>query len=314
MRNQASLFRMVAFGYAAENRQQGSVTLEVMPAEIMGYMQGELSSDVGVVESEGVDAEGRRYTVSVSVANTIKASWYPHATNLLIPPSIRRGERVELWQFADVDQYYWMPTGLDEALRRLDTYIIGISATRDETTKTLSVENSYTMEFCSHTKAVTIRTSKADGEPYAYVVQLNGKDGKVLIEDDAGNYLELVSKEAKWSVVNAQGAEFTIAGRNGLFSVPDQMKFSAKSMLFSTQSYTVETQTYAVNAKSASYKTTNYSVTASAGGSFSGGFTGNGNFTINGNSNFDGTIRNNGTNIGSSHRHPNGNPFTGNPQ
>src|SRR5690606_22162241 len=107
------------------------------------------------------------------------------SSNRYTAPDVRRGERVILYTYGDTNQFYWRPLGLDDHLRKLETIVWAISATRDETKTTLDLETCYIVEFSSHAKAISISTCKADGEPFAYDIQLNTKDGRFTIQDDA---------------------------------------------------------------------------------------------------------------------------------
>ncbi|MFO5452878.1 hypothetical protein ACLBO7_30440, partial [Klebsiella pneumoniae] len=55
-------------------------------------------------------------------------------------------------------------------------------------------------------KNVTIGTSKANGEPYRYSVQINTGTGAVYIHDDIGNRFELVSKDKRLMLMNADNS------------------------------------------------------------------------------------------------------------
>jgi hypothetical protein len=200
-----SLFHIHSFGYAAENKELDSMLLEVYPVETIAYTDGEIASFKDKVTSDGEDADGNKYTTEALVGNTIKAVWIPFGSNRVTAPDVRRGERLLLWRYGDVDHYYWSTCGLDDVLRRLETVFYAWSNTRDESVKLLDETNTYYFHISTHLKLVTFHTAKNDSEPFAYTIQLNTKEGVLTISDDIGNYIQLDSGDKRITLENADG-------------------------------------------------------------------------------------------------------------
>ncbi len=238
-----SKFHIHSVGIAAENKKLGSNEIEVFPQEQISYIDGELNSTRGSLEDEGVDAFGQKYKVKIETSNCLTASWLPFGSNRQTPPDIRRGERLLIWRYADVDKYYWTSTGLDEYLRRLETVVYAWSDTKDETVKVLTPDNSYYIEISTHKKHVTFATAKANGEPFKYTFQFNTKDGAVTLADDAGNYFELDSAERKITLHNGDDSFITVDKRTIVGEAAD-------SITFKTKAFTVNSETTTVNAGS----------------------------------------------------------------
>jgi phage baseplate assembly protein gpV len=226
---QLSKLHCYSVGYAVENKALSSWDLEVYPVEVLGYTDGEISADRGEDTVEGVDVFGQKYTIRVEMSHSIKARWLSFESNRKTPPDVRRGEKVYIYRFADVDKYYWMSDKESEHLRRLETVIYAISATRDESTKALTPENTYYLELSSHTKQITLHTSKADGEPFAYTFQFNLKDGAVTLEDDDGNSFLLDSVERQLMLKNKDGSLLDVNKRNILIEAPDSVTIKTKA-------------------------------------------------------------------------------------
>lgn len=55
------------------------------------------------------------------------------------------------------------------------------SNTQDEAVKILDETNTYYFQISTHLKLVTFSTSKSDGEPYAYTIQINTKKVMLLL-------------------------------------------------------------------------------------------------------------------------------------
>lgn len=240
---QLSKLHIFSVGYAVENKPLSSWDLEVYPAEVSGYTDGELSANRGEEIANGVDAHGQQYSVRVETSHSIKARWFSFESNRKTPPDIRRGEKVYIWRFADVDKYYWMSDKESEKLRRLETVIYAISATQDENTQEFDPTNSYYVELSSHTKQITLHTSKANGEPFAYTFQFNLKDGAVVLEDDDGNSFQMDSGERQLTLKNKDGSLLDLNKQDVLIEGPSSVTIRTKkySVIADVISRTVKT-------------------------------------------------------------------------
>lgn len=206
----SSLYRFYSIGVVAENKAMSTHVIQVVPTEVLPMTDGELKSNPTPLEASGVNASGEDYTLSLELDNAIEATWLRWNTNRQTSPDVRRGERVLIWQYADTDKFYWTSLGMDNHYRKLETVRYAISATRDETDNELRADNTYSVELSSHNKAITFKTSNADGEPHTYTLQVNTKDGVVVITDDIGNYLQLESQENRITFNNADDTKVTL--------------------------------------------------------------------------------------------------------
>lgn len=284
----SSGFRIYSIGRAAENKPLSSHELEIMPIEKLGYSDGEINETHTTQTAKGVDADGNTYETKVSSSNAIKATWLPIGSNRSTAPDVRRGERVLIWQYGTVDQYYWTAMGLDDTLRRLETVVYVFSGTKDESVKKLTPDNSYYIEVSTHTKQVTLSTSKANGEPFGYIMQLNTDQGVFTLTDDEGNYIQLDSKERVIKAANTDQCSLELNKRNLSINVPDTFTLDAKEIKTNATiaNYTVKTHihtgtTMTVNAKSTFNQVMKYTAGISGAG----------------------TCTHNGVNIGSTHTH-----------
>lgn len=324
---QLSMFRLVSVGTAAQNKALSSRMLECTPDEILPYIDGDLTHDTHEMESSGVDGNGEKYTSKLKIGNTLECTWLSFGTNRITPPDVRRGEGVFIWQFADTDMYFWSSQGKDNHLRRLETATYVFSATKDETTKVLDSSNSYVLEVSTHRKLMTVTTSKANGEKFAYTIQINADKGGVVVMDDDGQYLELNSPERRWTIKNKDGSYYKMDKD----TIEEYAKTSIKRM---TKAYTLECETQTVKAsKSITTETAKHTAKATAGydmtaplSKFNGAVTitqlttlmgglsavpggGSGTavinipLTVNASVATVGVLTNNGVNVGSTHQH-----------
>src|SRR5690606_39358245 len=178
-----TVFTCVGIGYALTNREMKSKMIEVFLPEQSSMRDGELIPGTTDLQYDMNDINQMTVSSKITTSNTIEAYWLPMGSWVAMPPSIRRGERVLVYRLGDTDVFYWKEMGLDEGLRRLDTIIIALSNTVDESTTHLTFENSYWLEFSTLTKKIALVTNKSDGEPFAYQVYIDTKAGRISKQD-----------------------------------------------------------------------------------------------------------------------------------
>ena len=274
--NPENLWRVVSRGYAAENLELGQNFLEVFCPELSGFADGEIDSKPVESQTQGQDSRGNNYTVKITTSNSIKTKWRQQGTNRITPPCIRRGERIEVWQYADTDVYYWTPSGEDDHLRRKETVTWAFSNTEDETTKELTPENSYWGQVNTHEKVVTFETSQSGGEPLKHTMQIDAKKGNFSYSDSAGNYVQVEGVDNKITVENGDGSKLILDKGNAQWIVPGNIDIKCGNL----------------NIETGAMKTSADSITDKANS-----------VSIIGDTSVQGKMVNNGVNIGSSHTH-----------
>jgi len=211
-------------GIVARNKKLDQNKIYVVPIEVTPFIDGKLDASVESKEAEGMDKYDQEYIVSVNESNSIEADWLK-ITNRRTPPDVRRGERVMIYRFGDTDRFYWGSLGMDDHLRKLETIVWSFSATEEEFPGADSTdpENAYSIEVSTHKKLLAIRTTKANGEPFAYDIQLNVKDGVFLIVDDVGNHIQLDSTETIITLKNKDGTEVHLDKKDIKFFAPNDI-------------------------------------------------------------------------------------------
>lgn len=239
---QSSKLTPYSHGYAVANKEPGSKFLMVLPAEHFSAIDGEVNSVVSKAETQGKDPNGKVYTTSSNPSNGISAEWLPFGTNRLTAPDIRRKERVLLYRFADTDKYYWTELGLDDHLRKLETVIYVFNADPEtSSTNEIDINKCYFLEISTRTRQVTFQTSKANGEPFRYVTQFDTASGHFGLADDAGNFIELDSKNTELRVKNRDGSYFELTKKIISAYAPDVLNLTAaNTMNLKTQTLNIE--------------------------------------------------------------------------
>lgn len=301
-----SLLRVISVGVAAENKLRDSRDVEIVLSEQQTFVNGELRSDFSTQTAKGVDAYDNPFEVSVNMCNTVRATWFGDGTNRITPPDLRRGDRVEILQYGEVDKFYWRARPVPgQSARKLETVTHFYSNTRDENDNTPTAENSWHSEVNTHDKVwTTVKTNKNDGEAFAYTQQFNAKEGvAVVAADDAGNYMQVNSKDSIIELENAHGTFIHLDKGKCIISA-DEVIILAKDKFQTT------TTTANHESKQSTYKSATWGVevanTAWKGNiGMTGGITveGGGSFKVDSTADFNGDIRHNGVGIGKDHTH-----------
>jgi hypothetical protein len=260
-----SKLRFYSIGVVAENKALSSNIIEVTPLEELPMLDGEISANTTTHTASGVDANGKAYTSSVTMGNSIQAEWLRlGSSNRMTAPDVRRGETIVIYQFGDADKYYWNTLKNDSALRRLETVVYAFSGTPDNAEAGLNASNSYYFEVSTHTKLVTFHTSQANGEPFSYDIQINTGEGYILIQDNIGNVFTLDSRAHQLRMQNTEGSYVDLTKQVLSMFTGDQINMITKKYsLKASESSTVETVTSTLNATDTTIHSTNTTIQAS---------------------------------------------------
>lgn len=201
-----SQLKMHSIGYVAENKALSSRRVNCIAVEDAAALDGEATFNPQQQTLQGVDTSGKQYDVKATQDASYDCEWFPGTSNRVTPPDVRRGELVEIWRLGDTDQYYWKCMGLRDNLRVLETVIYAFNASPAEGGKGVDISKCYFIEFSAHNKAITLGTSKANGEPFGYTMQFNTGEGTWVCMDDVGNVFELDSSENRLQMLNADGS------------------------------------------------------------------------------------------------------------
>lgn len=226
MTSSISKFVFYSLGTVAVNKPLDTDIVEVTPIEQTTMLNGEINDHQVQSNKKAINADGSAYETVTTQSVTLKCRWMPMGSNRLTSPDVRRGEQVVIMRFGDSDKYYWASTEYEKKLRKLETVVWGISATKDEG-DIGTPESMYYMEWSSHKKIIHIHTSNANGEPFKYDIQLNTKDGYLLITDDVGNLINLDSTNTRLEFTNADSTTLQLDKKNIYGFAPDNIKFVA---------------------------------------------------------------------------------------
>lgn len=192
---QVSQLVFYSIGIVAVNKKLSSHFVEITPIEAISYLDGEITDNMEEYNASGKNHMGNTFNVKIDTTASIRAKWLPAGnSNRITSPDVRRGEQVAIYKFGDADEYYWTTLLQDKHIRRLETVIYSFSNNRDENIPD-DAKTTYFVEISTHKKLIHIHTSKNDGEPFIYDIQLDTKNGNFVLTDDDNNYIFLDSKE-----------------------------------------------------------------------------------------------------------------------
>lgn len=237
-----SKLRFYSMGICAENKKLGSMEVEVTPTEELTMLNGEVTTQQDDYRASAQDTLGKTYDSNVKAQNSVKATWLRFGeANRMTAPDVRRGEAVMLYQFGDANQYYWMTIKQDAKLRRLETVVWALSASKTEGAP-MDPANTYYLEISTHKGLAHFHTSTANGEPFGYDLQFNTKEGAVTLADTAGNYFVLNSTERRLEMYNVDGSHWDMNKKELTMTIPDRVTTKTKH-------FQVDADTATINAK-----------------------------------------------------------------
>lgn len=230
--NNQSEWRCVALGTAASNLPLGSKILSVTPHEKLNFMDGEIADRTDTLQFQGQDQMGQPVTSSAFAGQTIDAVWVPVGLRKT-PPNVRRGEQVELWQYAGNDKYYWKCQNFDENQRRLETVLWALNANPNDAQVKLSedkcpsgteLDDYYWLEWSAHNKTITLNTSKKNGEVVEVTMQIDLRTGQFILQDDRGNFAHIDFIEFLFHLQNGMGSFLKLDKQDIELNAPQNLK------------------------------------------------------------------------------------------
>lgn len=259
-----SALTFFSVGYVTINKARDSRKIQALPVESASGTDGEVTHNPVEQILKGIDKEGNAYEVKGTATRDLECDWLPHEDNRATPPDVRRGELVGIYRLANTSQYFWRCMGFRNGLRALEHVVLAFGATPSVAGTGMDFSKCYTMTFSPWDGHITIQTTKANKEPYAYTFQINTKDGLIGMQDDVGNYLELNSKDSRLKMQNADKSFVQIQKQMIDLSAAQSIKFTVGGtvMELTPSAITTKTQTTTMESNQFSIKTSTGKVNA----------------------------------------------------
>ena len=163
------------------------------------------AAEYGMYQHKGVDSLGRRYEANVKADTSLHATFLNDDRNQISIPMLRKGERIQVFRLKGTDKFFWKPLNVDGRLGESDSIVKAYAATGKDNVGGAQgdPEQSYITSISPLNKEMTIVTSQANGEPCGYFVQINTKQGAVVVQDTLGNILQIDSVGHRITMRNA---------------------------------------------------------------------------------------------------------------
>lgn len=192
-------------GIVAVNKEPNTDIIYVWPMKILPMVDGEILDAAEPYSADVVDSFGRRRRITAETTNTLKCKYKPNNPNLMTAPDVRRGAEVMIYRDSVSDYFYWETISNTKNYQKLEEVTLGFSNTQKED-ESADMQNTWTQTISTRRKVVDlIKTTKSDGEKWAYYIGLTAKEGFIEIKDDIGNMIRLDSPNNTIRLQNGAG-------------------------------------------------------------------------------------------------------------
>lgn len=202
-----SQMRPMGIGVVAENRvPSANNVVMVTPLELLPMLQGELAQQSSSSEETLTDPMGNPIKATLRTDTAYPMDWWPVDTRIVDAPYLRRGDKVEIYRFADTKQYFWRELSTDRQLRRGERYRIGISANTSEDRGANGLyDDNYVLDINGPGGMVMITTSESNSEAAGYTWSIDAVNGRMFFGDNLGNNWILDTKAKVLRATNSSG-------------------------------------------------------------------------------------------------------------
>jgi hypothetical protein len=217
-----SKYKLVGLGIAAEAKTEGlDWNLEVTPLEQLPLLDGQLTNRGVAMETSGTDSSGKQYADKAVTSTSVNAVWKGTGeSNRRTCPNVFVGEEVLIWTFEETGDYFWEPRNTNSHKRTLETVTNAYAANPAGGDEERNDTNSYIVDVSTHRKVITISTSQMNNEKSTFKLQIDGGNGITTLADNCENEFNISSLENRISMMNGEGVEVHLHGKNLKIVVP----------------------------------------------------------------------------------------------
>lgn len=213
----------VFLGLVLEDKEPGSKDIKVHLEELIPFVEGEVNPKKMELQVSS-DYSEKTYSGTVEASNFVTATYLGTESNRRYPPDVRKNEQVFVFNYSDQDKYFWISSGRDDVLRRVERYNISVSDLSSTSVDQLTDDNTYFFELDTrYNKRVMISTSNSDGEAYKYTFLIDTKDSVVSLCDNNDNEIQIDSKVPRVMMRNNSGSLIDLAQENISIVAPKEL-------------------------------------------------------------------------------------------
>lgn len=210
----SSNLTLVFMGIVAEKLVPGSKFLHIHPHEVLSS-SGDITTK-NKNKSSLTNMDGSALSSTVTKQNTIEAKWAgSDDITLITAPDINKGALVKVYQYLGSDQYYWKPGASEIDIAGKGSKIHYLPNTDDIDEKN-TPDNGYTWGVSTVGKMARLKTTKNDGEPEEFDIELNTKKGILSVTMGSGDIIRYNAKTRTYDIkvptVNINSSTTNILG------------------------------------------------------------------------------------------------------
>lgn len=217
LRDEISKLKPYSKGVVIEDKVRGSSEITVLCIEELPHAKGLISEFKEDYEFTLPNVNDVPEQAVITTKLHITAKWLPLSnTNRHTPPDVIKNEIVDIYKYADTEEYYWTTILNQPNIRRLETvrWMFG-------NLQTPLVEwgpnEAYWFEVSTHDKKIQLQTSDSDGEAFKYSIIVDTKENTITITDNVDNSIVLSSSDGSVNIttnssVNIKSPSITLDG------------------------------------------------------------------------------------------------------
>lgn len=260
--DRVSGLRLYSQGIVAKDKAFGTDIIEVTPIEEFSGVKGRLADASVTSNTTMKDASGNTIKGSIKGGFTIKAKWIAGDTggNRQTAPDVIEGETVDIYRFADTQEYYWKPSFREPALRRRE-HVVYTYSNLPSGHAAYDLDTSYWAVISTIKKIVSLHTSSNDGEPFSYDAKFDTKSGFFLLKDDIGNKIEVNSKSKTITIENSENSSVVLNNEKITISSPKSIGMSTEEVRINSQSISSTGGSFHIDSSATNMKSTELNIT-----------------------------------------------------
>lgn len=217
----SSQLKLYSLGIVVRDKLPGDDNILVTAIEVNNMQESGKVLDSEKTHESGLrDNNGGGFDASIKTSNYFTAKWIPDGSdNRLTAPDVCEGEQVAIYQYGDVQKFYWRTIFREPALRKLETVVYSWSNNPTRPTEP-SLTTSYVMLMDARNGKVRFTTPNNNGEATKYTIQIDTKKGVLNLEDAEGNTVVLDSAAGSLTA-NINTSVSVTAGESILLKAPN---------------------------------------------------------------------------------------------
>ena len=177
---------LIGLGIVTEDKAKDSPMITVYLKELITDIEG-LASDYKVEpKSRQRDLSQTPIKSTATAGATLQATWLESTdSQRRTAPDVVRNEQVYIYQYKDVDQYFWRSVKFDPKKRRLE-HIVYELGNKTKPLEDLGEPGAHRLTLSSRDGYFELKTSVTNGEPVEFTIRLDLSKGVVSYHDSKG--------------------------------------------------------------------------------------------------------------------------------